>query len=87
MKKRTVLGALAGAATAMMFARMSMKMTRDLRRYDHLRSLSNEGPVMQETPEMMMQVLTYERHFLKNLKSFFQALPKDIARYMKIESM
>ncbi len=87
MKKRHVLGTLAGAAAAFAFARMGMKMSRDLKRYDHLRSLSNEGPVMQETPEMLAQVLTYERHFVKNIIAFVQAVPKDIARYMKIESM
>lgn len=87
MKKRYVAGAVAGAALALWTAKMSMKMARDLRRYNHLRSLSDEGPVQEEMPDMMLQLLTQERHFLMALKSFFQSVPHDIQRDAKIFSM
>jgi hypothetical protein len=87
MKKRNIAGMLAAAGLMLWAARFSMTMAKELRRYDHLRSLSNEGPVMEETPEMALQVLRSQRLTAREWMQFFQRFPKDVARYMKIESM
>jgi hypothetical protein len=87
MKKRSIAGALAAAGIALWATKFALTMARELRRYDHIRSLSNEGPVMEETPEITMQVLRQQRQTLKEWMLFFQRFPKDAARYAKIESM
>lgn len=87
MKKRNVVGMMAAAGLILWGVRFSMTMAKELRRYDHLRSLSNEGPVMEETPEMTLQVLRQQRLTAREWMQFFQKFPKDVARYMKIESM
>jgi hypothetical protein len=86
MKKRAIARTLAIAA-ALYMAKLALTMAGELRRYNHIRSLSNEGPVMEETPEVMMQVMRQQRQALKDWIAFFKALPKDIARYAKIELM
>lgn len=87
MKKRAYAGIAAGAAAAFVITRMSFKMAKDLRRYNHLRSLSDEGPVQDEFPDMMLQLMTQERHLALALRDFFKALPHDVARDAKIFSM
>jgi hypothetical protein len=87
MKKRSLLGTVAAIAGTVYFTRLGLKLAGELRRYDHIRSLSNEGPVMEETPELMMQMLTHEREAVKDWVAFIKAIPKDIVRYTKIETM
>lgn len=87
MKKRYVAGAVAGAAVALWTAKLAMKMAYDVRRYNHMRSLSDEGPIQEETPELLLQLMTAERHAAFALRDFFKALPHDIARDVKIFSM
>ena len=86
MRKRAIARTLAIAA-ALYAAKFVLTMAAELRRYDHLRSLSNEGPVMQETPEIAMQVMRGQRLTVKEWMMFFKSLPKDVARYAKIEFM
>ena len=86
MRKRNLWGAVAALA-ALYAIRMTIKMAEDLRRYNHILSMSNEGTVQEEFPELMRQVLTRERQTLKEWMNFMKSAPKDIARYMKIESM
>jgi hypothetical protein len=87
MKKRYIAGAVAGAAVALWATQMWMKMARDLRRYNHIRSLSDEGPIQEEAPDMLLQLMTQERHALIAWGEFLKALPHDIARETKIFSM
>jgi hypothetical protein len=87
MRKRVIAGAVATAGLALWAAKFWMTMAKELRRYDHLRSLSNEGPVMEETPELTLQVMRQQRLTLREWKMFFERLPKDLARYAKIEMM
>lgn len=86
MRKRSLWGAVAALA-ALYAIRMTIKMVEDLRRYNHILSMSNEGTVREELPELLRQVMTRERQTLKEWKNFMKSAPKDIARYMKIESM
>jgi|GEM_PF-4148585 len=86
MRKRTIVKTLA-VAGVLYLAKFALTMAGELRRYDHLRSLSNEGPVMQEAPEITMQVVRGQRLIVKEWIMFFKSLPKDVARYVKIESM
>jgi hypothetical protein len=87
MKKRYIAGAVAGGIIALWTAKMSMKMAHDLRRYNHIRSLSDEGPIQEETPDMLLQLATQERHWLIAMRDFFKAIPHDVARDAKIFSM
>jgi hypothetical protein len=86
MRKRNLWGAVAALA-ALYAIRMTIKMVEDLRRYNHILSMSNEGTVQEELPELLRQVITRERQTLKEWMNFMKSAPKDIARYMKIESM
>jgi hypothetical protein len=86
MNKRRFWGAVAALA-ALYAVRMTLKMAEDLRRYNHILSLSNEGTVQQEMPELAMQVMKREKQTVKEWMNFMKSAPKDFARYMKIESM
>jgi hypothetical protein len=87
MKKRAIAGTIAAAGLALWAAKFWLTMAHELRRYNHIRSLSNEGPVMEETPEITMQVMRQQRQTLKEWMTFFQSLPRDAARYLKIETL
>lgn len=87
MRKRSILGALAATAGAIYLTRFALKMAEEIRRYDHIRSLSNEGPVMEETPELLKQILLGQRDAVKEWMQFFKSAPKDAARYTKIETI
>lgn len=86
MKKRTIWGALAALA-ALYAAKMAIKIAGDVKRYNHILSMSNEGTVFEETPELLMQVMKQERQTVKEWMNFMKSFPSDLARYMKIESM
>lgn len=86
MRKRNLWGALAAIAV-LAGVRMALKMSHDYRRYNHILSLSNEGTVQEEFPELMVQVMKGEKQTLKEWLTLMQSLPKDVARYIKIESM
>jgi hypothetical protein len=86
MKKRTIWGAIA-ALGVLYAARMGMQMMHDLKRYNHILSLSNEGTVQDEMPELLLQVAKREKQTGKEWMTFFKSFPKDVARYLKIESM
>jgi hypothetical protein len=87
MKKRTVAGTIVTAAIAIWATRFMLKIAEELRRYDHIRSLSNEGPVMEETPDIALQVMREQQQTVKEWMQFLMRFPKDAARYIKIESM
>jgi hypothetical protein len=87
MRKRVIAGIVAGAGLALWAARFSLTMSKELRRYDHLRSLSNEGPIMEDAPELTLEVMRGQRQTLKEWMLFFQRFPKDAARYAKMEMM
>jgi len=86
MNKRNLWGAVAALA-ALYAVKIAMKMAHDLRRYNHILSLSNEGTVFEETPELLLQVKKQQRQTFKEWKNLIKSVPKDVARYMKIESM
>ncbi len=86
MRKRNLWGVLAALAV-FYAARMALKMAGDVRRYNHILSLSNEGTVQQELPELMLQVMKRERQTVKEWMNFIKSAPRDLARYMKIESL
>lgn len=87
MKKRNIFGTLVALGVATYLFKFTAKMMQEIDRYNHIRSLSDEGPVMEETPDMLLQIATQERHFVMGWFAFLKALPHDIARYTKIESM
>lgn len=87
MKKRFVAGGIAAAALTLWAARFWLKTAQELRRYDHIRSLSNEGPFAERAPDIAMEALRQQVEVLKEWLTFFKSAPKDAARYLKIESM
>lgn len=87
MRKRTLAGTLVAAGIAIWATRFMLKMAEEVRRYDHIRSLSNEGPISEETPDIAMQVVREQQQTLKEWVQFLTRFPKDLARYVKIESM
>ena len=86
MTKRNCWGAVAVLAV-LYSARMALKMAHDLRRYNDILSLSNEGTVQDEMPELMLQVRKRERQTAKEWMNFLKSLPKDLAREAKMWSM
>jgi hypothetical protein len=86
VKKRYIFGALALFATAY-FVRLSLKLRQEYLRYNHILSMSDEGNVMEETPELLLQVVKQQAQTIKELKNFARSAPKDVARYLKIEAM
>jgi hypothetical protein len=86
MNKRAFWGGVA-VLVGLYVLRMSLKMAEDMRRYNHILSLSNEGRVQDETPELLLQVMKQQKQTLKEWKNFMQSAPKDIMRYIKIETM
>jgi hypothetical protein len=87
MRKRVIAGGIAAAALTLWAARFWLKTAQELRRYDHIRSLSNEGPFTEEAPDVVMQALQRQGETVKEWLSFLQSAPKDAARYLKIEAM
>lgn len=86
MKKRYIFGALAVLATVY-FVRLSLKLRQEYVRYNHILSMSDEGTVMEETPELMLQLLAQQAQTAKEFKNLARSAPKDVARYIKIEAM
>lgn len=86
MTKKIVFGAIAALA-AFYTVKMTLKMRHDLKRYNHILSLSDEGTVQEEFPELMLQLAKQETQALKELQTFARKVPKDVKRYMKIEAM
>jgi hypothetical protein len=86
MNKRRIWGAVAALA-ALYAIRMSIKMLEDLRRYNHILSLSNEGTVQEEFPELMVQIKAHEKQTLKEWKNLIKSVPKDAMREFKMMTM
>jgi hypothetical protein len=86
MRKKTFWGGLAILA-GLYAVRMGLKLSGELKRYNHILSLSNEGTVQEETPELMLQVMKQQKQTIKEWVTFVQAIPKDVVRYLKIETM
>lgn len=86
MKKRYIFGVLALAAVAYA-VRMALKMGRDLERYNRILSMSDEGTVQQEAPELLLQLAKQQAQTIKEFQNFARSAPKDALRYLKIESM
>lgn len=87
MRKRTILGTLAAAGAAAYLARFGLKLAAEVRRYDHMRSLSDEGPLMEDAPLLAKSVLRQQQETLREWLGFFKSAPKDLARYTKIETI
>ena len=86
MRKRMVWGPIAAIA-ALYLTRLGFKLAGEWRRYDKILAMSNEGTVAQEFPELMVQIVTQQKQTLKEWKNFLRSAPKDLARYLKIETM
>jgi hypothetical protein len=81
-----MFGALGLLATAYL-VRLSLKLRQEYVRYNHILSMSDEGTVAEETPELMLQVVAQQAQTIEEFKKFAMHVPKDVARYLKIEAM
>lgn len=86
MKKRYIFGALALLATAYL-VRLSLKLREEYVRYNHILAMSDEGTVMEEAPELLLQVAVQQAQTIKEFKNLARSAPKDVVRYLKIEAM
>lgn len=86
MRKRNVLAALATLG-ALYAVREALKMAGEVRRYNHILSMSNEGTVSQELPELMIMAAKQQKQTAKEWMALMRSAPKDLMRYLKIESM
>lgn len=79
---RAVWAACAFAALRIIFA-----ISADTRRYDRLRKMSNDGPLIAQVPEMLAQSLDAERKALPPMLSALATLPSDAWRYVRMKTM
>jgi hypothetical protein len=86
VNKKNIWGA-AAALGALYLAAAGLKASAEIRRYNHMRAISGEGPLSEELPGLAKDILIDEGHALKELGNFMLSAPKDLARYLKIESM
>jgi hypothetical protein len=86
MKKRTLWGPLAAIA-ALYAIGIGLRMADDMRRYNRILEMSDEGPVANQFPSLMMQVLSEERATVKEWLALVMTFPGDLARYFRMESM
>ena len=86
MKKKTVWRALLALA-ALSMLRMTLKMAQEVRRYERILAMSDEGTLSQEVPEVLITMLRQQRQTIKEWKNFMRSAPKDAMRYLKIETM
>ena len=56
---------------------------RDLIRYNRMREMSGDGPLSQDVPKMLRQVISKESGTPLELARVVGGLPKDAARYLK----
>jgi hypothetical protein len=86
MNKRPIWGAVAALA-ALYIARVTLKTLDDLRRYNHMLAMSNEGTFQQELPELLPMAVKQQRQSLNEWMEFIRSAPRELLRYLKIESM
>ena len=86
MKKRILWGPLA-AIVALYAISMGMRMADDMRRYNRIRAMSDDGTVAQEMPGLVMQTMNEERATITEWLRFLVTFPGDLVRYFRMESM
>lgn len=84
--KRLFTTALALAAAGYA-ARIGILTAFEWRRENKMRAMSDEGPLSKEIPWLMSRTLLEEREFVRELGNFVVKFPKEMARYLKAESM
>ncbi|HET7814252.1 MAG TPA: hypothetical protein VFL13_07745 [Candidatus Baltobacteraceae bacterium] len=87
MRKRTLLTAALVLTAGAYAARMTAKMLGEWARYERIREMSDEGPLLEEMPKIAGETLLQERAFARELISFTFKFPVEIARYLRMESM
>ena len=86
MNKKTLWRTML-ALGALYALRMGVKMAGEVNRYNKILAMSNEGTVSDEIPELTLQILKSERQTVREWMNFMMSAPKDLMRYIKIESM
>jgi len=62
-------------------------LARDGLRYDRMRRMSNEGPLIAQVPAMAGGIAHAESGALGDLGAMFASIPKAAWRYLRIKSM
>jgi hypothetical protein len=68
-------------------AKLAFETAGEWQREDRMRAMSDEGPLLNDLPEIARQVLVQEGAFVRELAMFSVKFPLEIARYLKIEPM
>lgn len=87
MRKRNILTTALALAAAAYAARLAAKTLAEWSRYERIREMSDEGPLLQDAPKLAAEVLNGERDFFKELATFFVKSPYELMRYLKAEMM
>jgi hypothetical protein len=86
-KFKTLLKLIAIGGACVLVARAAAGTVGDLRHYNRLREMSNEGPLWQELPEMIREIAAKERGLGPQIAGVIASLPADLLRYIQIETM
>ena len=84
---RLVLSILAAIYVVPRLVMLVRTLVQDVGRYNDIRAMSNEKPLIAEVPEMARDIVAGELAAMKDAASSFESLPEDAARYMRIKSM
>ncbi|HEX3369185.1 MAG TPA: hypothetical protein VHS56_06385 [Candidatus Cybelea sp.] len=87
MRSKRIVTIVVASAVAAALARLAISVAKDVGRYNHLREMSGEGPVWNELPAMLCEVVRREREAPLNLGEVIAGLPADLERYANIKAM
>ncbi len=86
MKKRMLWGPLAAIA-ALYAIGVALRAADDMRRYNRILAMSDEGTVAQELPGLMIETVKEERAAVTEWMRFLVTFPGDLLRYFRMESL
>jgi hypothetical protein len=91
MDAMKVLRAVAAIAAAIVVVpwliRIVLGLAKDVSRYDAMRAMSDEKPMLEELGAMSREIVAGEKQALRDAKLSLDSLPADAMRYMKIRAM
>jgi hypothetical protein len=87
MKRRNIVTTTLMLIAAAYTARKVAKIAAEWARTDKIRAMSNEGPLLEEMPDLAAQMVFAERDFIAELGRFSVKFPIEIAKYLKATAM
>jgi hypothetical protein len=65
----------------------ALAVLRDVRRYDRMRRMSGEGPIVRQIPKMLAEIASKERGTATECIRVLAEFPHDAARYLRLAAM